>query len=106
MPSTDLMPEYRMKRNDPTEPVKDVPRTVADQTAAIRNLGRRPYLPNAGANDQIDLPDLALFAEMAAVADRAFRDAVAHLRQQGCSWSEIGNALGVSKQAAAQRFGK
>lgn len=27
-------------------------------------------------------------------------------RAQGASWSEIGRALGISKQAAQQRFGK
>lgn len=32
------------------------------------------------------------------------RDAIARARQQGASWSEIGEALGVTKQAAWQLY--
>lgn len=32
------------------------------------------------------------------------RRVVSELRKQGCPWSVIGTALGVSKQAAQQRF--
>lgn len=33
------------------------------------------------------------------------RDLVAHARSEGRSWAEIGMALGISRQAAQQRFG-
>jgi hypothetical protein len=35
----------------------------------------------------------------------ALRDAVIHARQLGESWSAIGECLGMSKQAAQQRYG-
>ena len=39
-------------------------------------------------------------------ADQELRDAVAAAREAGDPWLIIGAALGVSKQAAYQRFGK
>jgi hypothetical protein len=46
----------------------------------------------------------ALSAEHAADADRLLDHFVAHARGTGMSWTEIGARLGVSKQAARQRF--
>jgi hypothetical protein len=43
-------------------------------------------------------------AEAAAVGDRLLDHVVAQTRQVGCSWTDIGARLGVSKQAARQRF--
>jgi hypothetical protein len=46
-------------------------------------------------------------AEMRAVVvrhDEQIRSAVAHLRVDGASWSQIGTALGISRQGARQRF--
>jgi hypothetical protein len=46
---------------------------------------------------------------MAAVAydaaRRALEEAVARARAQGSSWSEVGAVLGITRQAAFQRFG-
>ena len=39
-------------------------------------------------------------------AERELREAVAAARAAGDSWTVIGAALGTTKQAAAQRFGK
>lgn len=39
-------------------------------------------------------------------ADYDLRVAVRHARDAGATWEEIGDALGVTKQAAFQRFGK
>lgn len=39
-------------------------------------------------------------------AEKELRDAVAAARAAGDSWTVIGAALGTTKQAAAQRFGK
>lgn len=36
--------------------------------------------------------------------DKVLRDQVRRARQEGCSWTEIGEALGTSKQAAWERF--
>jgi hypothetical protein len=57
-----------------------------------------------------ELPDDELLASLAraqAVApqvDAAMRDYVGILRARGVSWTRIGAALGVSKQAAWERF--
>ena len=39
-------------------------------------------------------------------AEQELRDAVAAAREAGDSWTVIGAALGTTKQAASQRFGK
>jgi hypothetical protein len=39
-------------------------------------------------------------------AELELRRLVAHARRQGIWWEEIGNAMGVTKQAAQQRFGR
>jgi hypothetical protein len=42
-------------------------------------------------------------------ADQARRDlhvAVAQARERGASWAEVGQALGVTRQTAQQRFGR
>jgi ATP-dependent protease Clp ATPase subunit len=55
-------------------------------------------------------PDDALLASLArtqaviAQVDAAIHDHAAVLRERGVSWTRIGEALGVSKQAAWERF--
>jgi len=62
----------------------------------------RAYSRRVAAGDVETLRDLiALSSEI----DQAVTDAVAGLRTRGYSWSEIGDRLGVSKQAAQQRWG-
>jgi hypothetical protein len=36
--------------------------------------------------------------------DKLLREQVRRARDAGCSWTEIGNALGVTKQSAWERF--
>jgi hypothetical protein len=50
---------------------------------------------------------LAALAQLAAIAERvdwAMLSLVGEARAQGVAWSAIGGSLGVSKQAAQQRF--
>jgi hypothetical protein len=47
---------------------------------------------------------VAVSAEHAATADRLLDHFVAHARGAGMSWTDIGAQLGVSRQAARQRF--
>lgn len=58
---------------------------------------------------KLSLSDLALLrAESQAViaeADKGIARHVNHLRAIGSGWAEIGKVLGISKQAAQQRFG-
>ncbi|QCB92231.1 hypothetical protein [Cellulomonas shaoxiangyii] len=43
--------------------------------------------------------------DIAVVAERLQRDAVTAARAGGASWAHVGEALGISRQAAQQRFG-
>jgi hypothetical protein len=52
-----------------------------------------------------DIESLALMAELADTIDSSIRDAVTGLREHGYSWAEIGSRLGVTRQAAQQRWG-
>lgn len=54
---------------------------------------------------EADEPELAAFAELYREFDAAMQTAVDGWRRAGRSWTEIGAALGVSKQAAQQRYG-
>lgn len=64
---------------------------------SICALGRR--IP------QNDVPDLILLAEVVDLAQRTMQTTVDQLRADGASWQQIGDALGVTKQAAEKRFG-
>ena len=47
---------------------------------------------------------LGISEELASGADELIGHFVAEARQAGCSWTQIGERIGVSKQAARQRF--
>ena len=47
---------------------------------------------------------LMVSEELASCADELIGRFVAEARQAGCSWTEIGQRIGVSKQAARERF--
>jgi hypothetical protein len=51
-----------------------------------------------------DVASLMYLLSVAELAEDAARDAAVDLNRAGYSWQEIGNALGVSRQAAHQRF--
>jgi hypothetical protein len=61
-------------------------------------------------NPRHELPDEELLASLARAQaaapqiDAAMRDYAGILRARGVSWTRIGSALGVSKQAAWERF--
>jgi ATP-dependent Clp protease ATP-binding subunit ClpA len=55
--------------------------------------------------DQIEAA-LAVSEELASCADELIGQFVEEARRAGCSWTEIGQRIGVSKQAARQRFGE
>jgi hypothetical protein len=48
---------------------------------------------------------LTVSEELASCADELIGQFVGEARRAGCSWTEIGQRIGVSKQAARQRFG-
>src|SRR5215813_527053 len=66
----------------------------------VREVGRR-----AGDSplDRVEAA-LAINEELASSGDELIGHFVAEARDAGCSWTEIGERMGVSKQAARQRF--
>lgn len=52
-----------------------------------------------------DIEGLAALAELAAAVDTATTSAVTGLRTAGYSWADIGARLGMTRQAAQQRWG-
>lgn len=75
--------------------------TDADFAAMMRRM-LRAYGRRVGTGDTYDLSDLADFA---ALCEQTLREAVWAQRAAGASWAEVGAALGITKQAAAKRFG-
>ena len=53
-----------------------------------------------------DVETLILMTSLADEIDTAIGQAVTGLRASGYSWAEIGSRLGVSRQAAQQRWGR
>jgi hypothetical protein len=66
----------------------------------VREVGQR------AADSPLDRVEAALdiSEELASGADELIGYFVAEARQAGCSWTQIGERIGVSKQAARQRF--
>ena len=64
----------------------------------IRAYGRR-----IAAGDVEALPELA---ELSRNLDDVMGQAVAGLKAQGYSWAEVADRLGITRQAAQQRFGR
>ena len=69
----------------------------------IRERVAEAVLEDVG--DEIDHLALVAGADVAArEGDRLLREAVANARRAGHSWDAVGRVLGVSRQAAQQRF--
>jgi hypothetical protein len=69
--------------------------------AAMVDLVRR-----TGAEDLTVGVALGATAALRDAADRKLFELVGYAREAGASWAEIGAALGVSTQAAHQRYGR
>lgn len=57
-----------------------------------------------GWNDR-DLHDLTDLCERSKHLEREMEALVSRLRDAGCPWSLIGDALGITRQAAQQHYG-
>jgi ATP-dependent Clp protease ATP-binding subunit ClpA len=73
---------------------------VLNLPSLVQEVGRR------GGDSPLDRVEAALAVgeELADGADELIGHFVAETRQAGCSWTQIGERMGVSKQAARQRF--
>ena len=73
-----------------------------DEYAAFVRRILRAYARRVGSGD---VEALILMADLANEIDTAIAEAVKGLRAFGYSWAEIGARLGVTRQAAQQRWG-
>jgi hypothetical protein len=87
--------EARLSRNRRRDVIEN------DEYAAFARRIVRAYARRVGAGD---VEALASMVSLAADLDTAIQDAVVGLRSFGYSWTEIGHRLGISRQAARQRW--
>jgi hypothetical protein len=73
-----------------------------DECAAFVRRVLRAYARRVGDGD---VEALVLMANLADEIDTAIAEAVKGLRGCGYSWAEIGARLGITRQAAQQRWG-
>ncbi|MGK5681342.1 hypothetical protein [Actinoplanes sp. URMC 104] len=73
-----------------------------DKYAAFIRRIIRAYARRIATGDVEALTDMV---GLSSLLDEAINDAVIGLRSHGYSWAEIGQRLGISRQAAQQRWG-
>jgi hypothetical protein len=73
-----------------------------DEYGAFVRRVLRAYSRRVGDGD---VEALVLLVGLAEEIDTAMAEAVKGLRARGYSWAEIGSRLGISRQAAQQRWG-
>ncbi len=78
-------------------------RVENDQYAAFARRVLRAYARRIADGD---VEALTLMLGLSAEIDDAISQAVKGLRQFGYSWAEIGSRLGITRQAAWQRWGR
>ena len=74
-----------------------------DEYSAFVRRVLRAYARRVGDGD---VEALALMVGLADELDTAIAEAVTGLRDRGYSWAEIGSRLGITRQAAQQRWGQ
>ena len=81
------------------------PRRVVENDEYAAFLGRvlRAYARRVATGD---VEALTLMLGLSAEIDDAISQAVTGLRAFGYSWAEIGSRLGITRQAAQQRWGR
>lgn len=73
-----------------------------DEYAAF---ARRVILAHSRRVAQGDIDAITAMTALADDLDTAIRDAITGLRRRGYSWADIGIRLGITRQAAQQRWG-
>lgn len=85
---------------------KTMRHTILGATSMVRSVARRIEDEGDEEHTNWELPELAELAHLVEEADAALVAGVRSLRNRhGYSWAQIGAELGVSRQAAQQRFG-
>jgi hypothetical protein len=90
--------------NPPHRPQRPTRRDVVenDEFAAFARRIIRAHGRRVGTGDVEALRDLVALSTL---LDHTIADAVTGLRAHGYSWADIGTRLGISRQAAQQRWG-
>lgn len=86
-----------------------MPRTKEELAQAAADTGAWLDALDPDAEDWDDPADLRAIADAlqgVAQAEHDLAEAVAASRRQERNWAEIGMALGITRQAARQRFGR
>ena len=76
-------------------------KAAAETEAMLAKIG-----PTAEWENTLDLASIGQISMEIEESETALRAAVAEARSNGRSWGQIGLSLGVSKQAARERFGE
>ena len=102
-----MPPDTRPRRskntvNDRLTP--NAPRLVVenDEYAAFARRILAAYARRIASGD---IESITLLVNLGTDVENAIRDAVIGLRSHGYSWADIGTRLGVTRQAAQQRWG-
>jgi hypothetical protein len=84
-------------------PKSPPPQVENDEYAAFVRRILHAHSRRAGDGD---VEALALMLDLAEEIDTAMAEAFKDLRACGYSWAEIGSRLGITRQAAQQRWGR
>lgn len=82
-------------------------RQITTETDAYGAMMRRMLKAYGRRVGDMDIAELRSLADFAADADRVLAETVAHLRTEAGgahSWAQIGDALGITRASAQQRF--
>jgi hypothetical protein len=98
-------PCHACPRPTPTPPITGANAMhTAEETQRAAKLAEEFDPSGAPMDDTTDLRTLAGAVDSVRASEARVRELVAHARANGRSWGEIGIALGVSRQAARERF--
>ena len=93
--------------NEGSESLAELAESIVAKARKLRPSARRgARRGRAGGGPGGGLDQVQAATELAALAAAALQLSVQQARAAGRTWQEIGELLGVSRQAAFQRFGR
>lgn len=72
----------------------------------VTGSGRETRLRLTGNWDNDPIGSLSDTARLSTAVEKLQYELIAKARENGCSWTEIGHALSISRQAAWERFSR